>query len=267
MGSAFDNRFARNVVLVTGAGSGIGLSIARQFLKAGATVIVNDIGPQQVEAGLTALASDSRDCAHGFAADVRDPDQVRAMVASITARHGAVDILVNNAGVYPDSLALEMTVEEWDQVMDTNVKGAFLVSQAVARAQVARGGGGCIVNIASGSYASAREGCAHYCASKAALVMLTKVLAMEFARHRIRVNAVAPGLIDVRDSGSTLSDAYMQATLSQIPWSREGRPNDVAHAVLMLALPEADYITGAVLAVDGGLSLGRYGIPRSARDG
>src|SRR5574341_1179005 len=255
MVSGFENNhFARRVVLVTGAGSGIGLSIARHFLQAGARVVVNDIGPEQVQVGLQSLAPEDRVRATGLPADVRDPEQVRAMVDQVFAEQGAIDILVNNAGIYPDSLFLGMTVEEWDRVMDTNLKGAFLVAQAVARGQVARGTGGCIINISSGSYASAREGCAHYCASKAGLVMLTKVMAMELAQHRLRVNAVAPGLIDLGDARSPLNEAYVHATLNQIPWSRTGTPDDVASAVLMLALPEADYITGAVLAVDGGLS-------------
>lgn len=122
---------------------------------------------------------------------------------------------------------------------------------------------GTIVNISSGSYHTARLGCAHYCASKAGVVMLTKVMAMELAPHGIRVNSIAPGLIHVPESMTPVDPDYAAATLSTIPWQRLGRPEDVAQAVLLLCAEEADYITGAVLAVDGGLSTGR--MPPSAR--
>ncbi len=256
-------QFSGTGVLVTGSGAGIGLSIARHFLDRGATVLFNDISERRLQDAIADLSSEELDRVVVCADDVRDPDAVSRMVDELIRRSGSVDLLVNNAGIYPATSFLDVSLSEWDAVMDTNVKGAFLVSQAVAQAMVDAGNGGQIITISSGSYQTAREGCAHYCASKAALVMLSKVMAMELARHRIRVNVMLPGVIDVGSDVSPLSAAYKEATVRQVPWGRLGQSEDVAHAVLHLAAPELEYVTGALLAIDGGLSLGRYGIPQS----
>jgi 3-oxoacyl-[acyl-carrier protein] reductase len=155
-----------------------------------------------------------------------------------------------------------MNEEDWDRVFAVNTKGVFLVSQAAARHMVATRNRGQIIIISSGSYHRARVGCAHYCASKAAVTMFAKVLAMELAPYGIRVNVIAPGLIEV--NSETLSEEYKDATLRQIPIGRLGRPEDVAEVVFSLATFQTDYVTGAVLSVDGGLSLGRYNVPRSS---
>jgi NAD(P)-dependent dehydrogenase (short-subunit alcohol dehydrogenase family) len=148
-----------------------------------------------------------------------------------------------------------MSEAEWDAVFDTNVKGMFLVSRAVARQMIAGGVAGRIVNISSGAANSGRVGAAHYCASKAAVNMFTRVLAIELAPHGIVVNAVAPGLIEV--PGWSLSEAYIDALVSATPLGRIGQPEDVARAVLYLASPAATFITGTVLGVDGGSQAGR----------
>jgi NAD(P)-dependent dehydrogenase (short-subunit alcohol dehydrogenase family) len=148
-----------------------------------------------------------------------------------------------------------MSESEWDAVFDTNVKGMFLVSQAVARRMIERSAGGRIVNISSGSAKSGRIGAAHYCASKAAVDMFTRVLALELAPHDIAVNAVAPGLIEVPDW--SLSEEYINALIALTPMGRIGQPEDIARAVFYLASPEATFITGSVLAVDGGSLAGR----------
>lgn len=253
--------FQDKVVLVTGAAKGIGFAIARRFLLAGAKVAFNDLSNPALEQAIHSLQIELKAQALGFAADVRDASGVANMVARIIAHWSHIDIAVNNAGVYPSKAFLEMSEEEWMHVMDVNAKGVFLVSQAVARTMVARGVGGQIINIASGSHHIARVGSAHYCASKAAAVMLTKVMAMELAPYHIRVNAVAPGLIQVEDM--TLNPQYFESTLRQIPAGRVGTPEDVAEVVFHVAQVDSDYLTGAVIAVDGGLALGRYGIPMS----
>lgn len=249
------------VVLVTGAARGIGFAIATRFFQAGAWIAFNDRTPELVADGLARLASAEDKRVLGCPADVADSAQVRGMMDQIVATWGRVDLVINNAGIYPNCLVLEMTEENWDQVMDVNAKGMFLVSQAAARHIVSSGKRGQIINISSGSYHNARVGSAHYCASKAAGIMFTKVLAMELAPYGIRVNAIAPGLIEV--DSENLEDDYKKATLQQIPCGRLGLPEDVAEAVFSLATLATDYVTGAVLAVDGGLALGRYGVPRS----
>lgn len=249
-------RFDNKVVLVTGAAQGIGSAIARQFLAAGARVMLNDRTHDRVEAGIRRLGGAQPNLL-GAAADVTRRAEVEAMVSHTVAEFGRLDIVVNNAGLYPVTPVLDMSEEEWDTVVDVNLKGTFLVSQAAARLLVRQGAGGAIVNLSSGSHKIARIGCAHYCASKAGVVMLTQVLAMELAAHHIRVNAVAPGLIEVSEPLTPSSPDYIAATLAVIPAGRLGTPADIAHAVLVLSDPDADYITGAVLAVDGGLSVGR----------
>jgi len=249
------------VVLVTGAAKGIGLEIASRFLTEGALVALNDYSPELVHSGLEIMLPMHSGRVIGCIADVSDAVQVRAMINQIIKSWGRIDIAINNAGVYPSQAFLEMNEADWTHVMDVNAKGVFLVSQAVAREMVARGEGGQIINISSGSYHSARVGAAHYCASKAAAIMLTKVIAMELAPYHIRVNAVAPGLILVDDM--ELNPQYIESTVKQIPAGRAGTPQDIAEVVFQVSQVESDYLTGAVIAVDGGLALGRYGIPMS----
>jgi NAD(P)-dependent dehydrogenase (short-subunit alcohol dehydrogenase family) len=187
--------------------------------------------------------------------DVRDAASVEVAVQQAIDRFGQIDVLVNNAGVYPNTPVIDMDEAEWDAVFDTNVKGIFLVSRTVARRMIARGAGGKIVSISSGSAESGRVGAAHYCASKAAVNMFTRVLAMELASHQIVVNAVAPGLIEV--PGWSLSEEYIDALVASTPMGRIGQPEDIARAVFYLASPEATYITGTVLSVNGGSLAGR----------
>jgi NAD(P)-dependent dehydrogenase (short-subunit alcohol dehydrogenase family) len=254
-----DPRLANKVVLVTGAAQGIGLAIVRKFLVEGAFVALNDLSTANVRTGLNQLRAFEEARVMGCPADVTDSAQCQDMIDQIVAHWGRIDMAVNNAGIYPSHPVLEMTEDDWDRVMDTNVKGMFLISQAVARQMVAQGIQGQIINISSGSYHRGRVGSAHYCASKAAGVMFTRVLAMELAPYGIRVNAVAPGLIDT--GLLEVDEAYIESTLRQIPAGRLGRPEDVAEAVVSMAAMGTDYVTGAVLSVDGGLALGRYGIP------
>ena len=155
-----------------------------------------------------------------------------------------------------------MDVGDWDRVMAVNLRGTFLICQAAARLMVEHKNPGIITTISSGSARFARLGAAHYCASKAAVVMLTRVMALELAPYRIRVNSVSPGIIDVA-GGPPLSESYKEAMTRMVPWGRMGRPEDVANVVLLVCDPAAEYLTGQVIPVDGGMSSGRYGIPAS----
>jgi 3-oxoacyl-[acyl-carrier protein] reductase len=252
--------FTDHVVLVTGAGAGIGQGIARAFHAAGARVALGDVR----EAGLKRTAAELGAGVFSQVVDVRDATGVARFVESAEKALGPVTIAVANAGIYPNSPVLEMTVDEWDAVMETNVRGVFLTCQAVARRMVAHTIAGKIITISSGAYNSGRVGASHYCASKAAVVMFTKVLALELAGQHVNVNCIAPGLITVNSEGSPISREYIDALMKQIPWGRAGVPADIAHAALFLASPYAEYMTGEVLAVNGGTSAGRAFLPLSS---
>lgn len=249
-------RFQEKKILVTGAGHGIGLAVARAFIDEGARVAVNDINPDRVAAAVEKLGSLS--C--GIAGDVADTKEARSVVSRAERELGGLDIVVSNAGIHPSHAFLEMDVSDWDRVMAVNVRGTFLICQAAAQLMVKQKHEGVIVTVSSGSARFARVGSAHYCASKAAVVMLTRVMALELAPYRIRVNSVSPGIIDV-PGGQPLSETYKQAMTRMVPWGRMGSPEDVAHVVLLVSDPGAEYMTGQVIPVDGGLSAGRYGIP------
>jgi 3-oxoacyl-[acyl-carrier protein] reductase len=253
--------FAGHVALVTGAAAGIGFGIAEAFHRAGARVALGDLR----ESALARAAGGLGRSEHVFTGevDVRDAGSVGAFVAAAERALGPVTVAVANAGIYPNCPVLEMAVEEWDRVMETNLRGVFLTCQVVGRRMVAQGTRGKIITISSGAYQSGRKGAAHYCASKAGVVMFTKVLAMELAPHRINVNCIAPGLVTVERDVTQVSDEYVRAIVDTIPWSRAGTPADIANAALFLASPLADFITGETLSVDGGSSTGRTWLPYS----
>ena len=254
-------------VLVTGAAEGIGRGIAAAFARAGDRVAMLDADRAKVEGAAAEIAAVGGSVLP-LGVDVRDATAVDRAVEAVVARHGRLDVAVSNAGVYPNRPVVEMDETEWDHVLDTNLKGTFLVTRAAARRMIAqnkcasRGAGGKICTIASGAHRSARIGAGHYCASKAGLVLFSQVLALELAEHRINVNVVSPGFIDVGDRPGVSTD-YRAAIERGIPWGRTGRPEDIASAVLFVCSAEADYMTGAVVPVDGGSSAGRYNLPRS----
>ena len=252
--------FSGHVVLVTGAGAGIGQAIARAFHAAGARVALGDLR----EAPLTRTAAGLGTGVFAQTVDVRDAASVAAFAAAAEKALGPITVAVANAGIYPNTPVLDMTVEEWDRVMETNVRGVFLTCQAAARRMTAAKTPGKIITISSGAYNSGRVGASHYCASKAAVVMFTKVLALELAGQHVNVNCIAPGLITVNSEASPVSPEYVAELTKQIPWGRAGEPIDIAHAALFLASPYADYMTGEVLAVNGGTSAGRAFLPLSS---
>jgi len=258
--SMFD--FTGHVVCVTGAGAGIGFGVARAFHEAGARVALGDLREAALERAAARLGDRAR--VFAGAVDVREPDSVAAFLSAAERALGAVTVAIANAGIYPNSPVLEMSLEEWNRVMDTNLRGVFLTCQAAARSMVARGGPGKIITVSSGAYLSGRVGAAHYCASKAGVVMFTRVLALELAPHLINVNSVAPGLVEVEGEVSPVSREYIETLTRSIPWGRAGTPHDIAQACLFLASPAAEWMTGEVLAVNGGSSAGRSFLPLSS---
>jgi NAD(P)-dependent dehydrogenase (short-subunit alcohol dehydrogenase family) len=250
-------RFAGKVAIVTGAGSGIGRAIAGAFAAEGAAVAIAEINPASGARAAAELVADGGR-AVAIATDVADEAQVARMVAQTIDAFGQVDILVNNAGVVAHQLLIEMECYVWERQLAVQLTGPFLAARHVARHLIGRGAGGRIVNISSVAALMGRVKGGAHCASKAGLTLLTKVLAMELGAYGITVNAVAPGLIDVpaqRDERN-LSRAYQERYLQEVPLGRVGQPADIARTVLFLCSDEADWVTGQLHVVDGGLMAG-----------
>jgi len=244
-------RFENQVAVVTGAGSGIGHAIAVRLAKEGARVA--SVSRTEANAQKTAdeINTARADAAKAYAVDVADQAAVQEAAAQIFEDFGRVDILVNNAGVTRDGLSMRMSMDDWDTVLNTNLKGAFNFTQAVMRPMIKQRSGR-IINISSIAGLTGNAGQANYSASKAGLIGLTKTLARELASRGITVNAVAPGLIET-DMTTVLSEEIRQGILQKVPLGKLGEPDDIAGAVAYLASPEAKYITGQVLTVDGGM--------------
>ena len=242
---------------MTGGAGRLGRSICAVLAREGASVGVVDLDDraQTVAHDITAGGGQS----HAVRADVADPVAVERALREITGALGPIDVLVNAHGIYPNVPLLEMDTAEWDQVFAINARGTMLASQAVARQMVARGAPGAIVNISSAAADSPRAGGAAYSGSKAAVNLLTNVLAIELGPHGIRVNAVAPGLVldQVYQPGDVHEYEYVTQSLEGIPLRRTGAPEDVAEAVVYLAGRNNPWITGAVLPVTGGSHCGR----------
>ena len=250
-------------VLVTGATGGIGSAISKRFLDIGDSVVLADLQPSLIERMRDSLGAPDRTAS--AALDVRDAAGVETSLDAAWRPFGGLDVLVNCAGVYPSRPLLQMVESDWDAVLDVNLKGPFLVSVGFARRLVADGRHGQIVNITSGAARRARRGAAHYCTSKAGLEMLTSAFALELAPHGIRVNAVSPGFVDVESPINSVSTEYRNAIAAGIPLGRTGRPDDIAGAVVFLCGPEAEWITGSSLTVDGGSGAGNILLPLSGR--
>ncbi|MBM7632555.1 3-oxoacyl-[acyl-carrier-protein] reductase [Geomicrobium sediminis] len=240
--------------LVTGASRGIGRAIAIELASLGADVAINYSG-NQAKAEETKASCE----AHGvraitIQADVSDETQVKEMFKTVTDEFERIDLLINNAGITRDNLVMRMKSEDWDDVMNTNVKGVFLCSKAASRPMMKQREG-VIVNIASVVGSIGNPGQANYVAAKAGVVGLTKTLAKEFASRNIRVNAVAPGFI-ATEMTDELQDETKSALLEQIPLATLGEPEDVARVVSFLCGEDSRYMTGQTLHVDGGMYMG-----------
>ncbi len=239
-----------HTALVTGASRGIGKAIALALARAGAGVA----GTATTDDGAAAITAYLRNAGHrgeGIRLDVTDRSAIEPAISGVARRLGDIAILVNNAGITRDNLLLRMKDEEWDAIMDTNLKSAYRLSKAVVRGMM-KARYGRIINIGSVVGVSGNAGQTNYAAAKAALIGFTKSLAQELGSRNISVNCVAPGFIDT-DMTRALTAAQREALIERIPLGRLGLPDEVAHAVAFLASREAGYITGATLHVNGGM--------------
>ena len=237
--------------LVTGASRGIGRSIALQLAEEGFNVAVNYAGSKEkAEAVVEEIKAKGVD-SFAIQANVADADEVKAMIKEVVSQFGSLDVLVNNAGITRDNLLMRMKEQEWDDVIDTNLKGVFNCIQK-ATPQMLRQRSGAIINLSSVVGAVGNPGQANYVATKAGVIGLTKSAARELASRGITVNAVAPGFI-VSDMTDALSDELKEQMLTQIPLARFGQDTDIANTVAFLASDKAKYITGQTLSVNGGM--------------
>ena len=242
-------RFAGRVAVVTGAARGIGAATARRLAGEGAAVAVLDL--DEAEASKTADNLGGSAAAVGIGCDVTDAASVQSAVERVSTELGGLDIVVNNAGITRDNLLLRMSAEEWDAVLDLNLRGTFLITKAAMRPMMKQRAGR-IVNVSSIADVVGNAGQANYSAAKAGVIGFTKTVAREMASRNITVNAVAPGFIPT-DLTDVLSQEVKDALLKQIPLGRFGAVEDVANAIAFLASDDASYITGQVLIVDGGM--------------
>ena len=239
------------VALVTGASRGIGRAIAKEFASQGAKVALCARSVDALQAVADEIAA-AGGCAQPFALDVSSADGVRAVVEAVTEHLGRLDILINNAGITRDGLIARMKDDAWEEVLNTNLRGAFYLARAAAKIMM-RQRCGKIVNISSVVGLTGNPGQANYAASKAGLIGMTRSVAKELGSRNIQVNAIAPGFI-VTDMTDSLPEALKATLLEQIPLGRLGQPEEIAKAALFLASDWSDYVTGQVLAVCGGLT-------------
>ena len=241
----------KKTALVTGAGKGIGRAIALALAKMGVLVIVNYRGSKEQAEETVQKIREMGQEAEAYPCDVSDFQAVETMMKTIVSKYGRLDILVNNAGITKDGLILKMSEEDFDKVVDTNLKGTFHTIRHASR-QMIRQRSGRIINISSVSGVMGNPGQANYAAAKAGIIGLTKTMAKELGSRGITVNAIAPGFIET-DMTAVLSESVQQNIQAQIPLGHFGKPEDVAAAAAFLTSEEAGYITGQVLCVDGGM--------------
>jgi NAD(P)-dependent dehydrogenase (short-subunit alcohol dehydrogenase family) len=239
------------VAIVTGAKQGIGYGIALALAKEGCAVVVSDLNLRDCEKAVEKIKKVG---GRGLAVkcDVSKKDEVDALVAATTKKFKKLDILVNNAGIFPYVPFMKMTQDDWDKVMDVNLKSIFLCSQASIKVMKK---GSKIVNISSIASVVGFEGLTHYCASKGGVNAMIRALALEIAPLKINVNAVAPGAIATPGASGSMTEESKNQTTAIVPWKRMGEPEDIANAVVFLASDNADYITGQTIIVDGGWTL------------
>ena len=246
-------KFENKIVLVTGAGRGIGASIAKRFASEGAEVIVNYSGNDEAAQKTVDEITATGGQAQKYKCSVNDSESVKVMIDEIIKKFGRIDILVNNAGITKDGLMLRMTDEDFDRVIDVNLKGTFNCTKYVSKYMLKQKSGK-IINISSVSGILGNAGQSNYAASKAGVIGLTKSVARELASRGICVNAVAPGFVET-EMTAVLPEKTQEELKKQIPLGRAGQVQDIANAVAFLASPESDYITGQILSVDGGMAI------------
>jgi 3-oxoacyl-[acyl-carrier protein] reductase len=247
------NVLENKIALVTGGSRGIGKSIALTFADAGATVILTY---RSSSAEAQAVVDEIKRKGHeasAFQADAANFTQAKELVDRIVEQYKRLDILVNNAGITKDTLLMRMNEEDWDVVINTNLKSVFNFTKAVVRQMLSQRSGK-IINMTSVVGLMGNAGQANYAASKAGIIGFTKSIAKELGSRNIQVNAVAPGFVDT-DMTAKLNDEQKKALAEQIPLKRTAKPEEIARVVMFLASPEADYITGQVICVDGGMAL------------
>jgi 3-oxoacyl-[acyl-carrier protein] reductase len=248
-----DTTFAGQVALVTGASRGIGAAIAQELVARGLIVVgtaTSDEGAARMGAALQAVSGAAAGC-RGARLDVNDAQAAEALIETIIRAHGGLHVLVNNAGITRDMLAMRLKDDDWDAVLDTNLKAVFRMSRAVMRPMMKQRYGR-IISITSVVGAAGNPGQANYAAAKAGVAGMTRALARELGSRHITVNCVAPGFIET-DMTAALAEDQHKALLGQIPLGRLGQPADIAHAVAYLASPQAAYVTGQELHVNGGM--------------
>jgi 3-oxoacyl-[acyl-carrier protein] reductase len=244
-------RLKNKVVIITGAGAGIGKETALLFSKEGAKVVVADIDEKGGKE--TVAEFDRAGAGFFFKLDVTNREQIKQMVEETLKKYGRIDVLINNAGIVQDALVRKMTEEQWDRVVDINLKGVFNCIQGVIKVMIDQGRG-VIINASSIVGLYGNFGQTNYAATKAGVIGMTKSLAKELGRKGIRVNAVAPGYTMTRMMAN-VPEKVLQGMIEKTPLKRLGEPIDIAYAYLFLASDEAEYVTGAVLSVDGGLTI------------
>ena len=247
-------RLAGKVALVTGAQQGIGKAIALAFGREGANVVVNYLDDQAAGEAIVKSIHASGGQATAVQGSVTRAADVRTMVEAGNAFEG-IDILVNNAGIFPRVDFLHMTEAQWDEVLNVNLKGTFFCTQAVVRQLVEQGKPGAVVNLASSAAFRSSPRGVHYVSSKAGLVGFTRATALELARYRIRVNAIAPGTTDTAQPRYGMSEQELQAVGRQVPLGRMAVPDDIANLAVFLASEAASHITGQTMHVNGGAYL------------
>lgn len=239
--------------LVTGGSRGIGKACAVALAKEGADVVLSYVSNEAKAAETVNEITKAGGKASAVRFDVSNVDETKAAVAALLKEKGKVDILVNNAGVTSDGLLMRYSADEWDRVLNTNLRGAFVTSQGLLRTMM-KARQGSIIHISSIVGVIGNPGQAAYCAAKAGLIGLTKSMAKELASRNIRVNAVAPGFVET-DMTHELTEDQQKAMLATIPLGRVGKPEEIASAVVYLASPMSNYVTGQTIIVDGGLGM------------
>ncbi len=243
------------VAVITGSRRGIGRGIAEVFAKAGANVVISDVDKKESEQTARQIAAKYKVKALAIRCDVSNKSDVDSLLRQTVKKFKKVDILVNNAGIFFQKPLLDYKEEDWDKMVDINLKSIYLCSQAAAKYMVPMKKGK-IINIASIAGIIGYPGAAAYCASKGGIITLTKELALELATYKINVNAIAPGAIDTPMTAFLKNNKkILQQTLVNIPLKRMGKPEEIGYAALFLASQEADYVTGQTVVVDGGWTI------------